>query len=338
MKLSASFLILSSTLVASEARSSLRRELATSIPTSSVTTYVPTYNDAAFNETDDNGLEEPALTEEIQSEITVETVTSSTAALGEGLMDGPGKPDDMEDMPEHNETMADTMADFFKPEKPEHNDTMVHPGMFHDDNETFADQDHMMHGLKPTPNNSFTDESMPMHESGPHGPKSFQELVDDKCASFECPASSNSTCPTPPEPADVNGTEMMAPPKPFGMNMTEGMGPLELDDMNMTDSMSLPEPLEGNMTGPMGMGGHGPKHSPERALKPHHKPEELLACACCEGATVDEITETGVDVSGLAFLVGYDPSAATVYDNGSSLNSLFFSSAVVGAAALALFL
>jgi hypothetical protein len=124
------------------------------------------------------------------------------------------------------------------------------------------------------------------------------------------------------------------------MNMTDDddddmAGPPEPLDMNMTG----PEFANDNMTGPKD--GPPPKHPGERSLKPHHKPEDLLACACCEGATVEEIAQTGVDTSGLAFLVGYDPSAATVYDNGSnsrSLNSLVVSSVVVGGAVLALFL
>jgi hypothetical protein len=45
----------------------------------------------------------------------------------------------------------------------------------------------------------------------------------------------------------------------------------------------------------------------------------------------------GVNTSNLALLQGYEPSA-TVHDHGSSLNSLVFSSVVVGAAVLALFL
>jgi hypothetical protein len=58
-----------------------------------------------------------------------------------------------------------------------------------------------------------------------------------------------------------------------------------------------------------------------------------------EGVSGNEtMAVNGTDTSGLALLKGYDPSVAAVYDNGSSLNSLVFSSAVVGAAAFVLFL
>jgi hypothetical protein len=311
MKLSASLLLLTSALATSQARSSQLRELSGS----STPTYSPTISDVSFNGTDDNAEDVPeAMAPEPNPEEDMmnapETTTPSMFQEGEApeaeVMGGPGH--DMEGpagLAERNETMFDsdeTMAapEQLKPEhdKPERNDTM----MVGKTNETFADMG-----------------------PGSHGPpRGFQELVDDKCASYECPMTSNSTCPTPPDAFDRNATEeMMAPPEP-------------LDGMNMTDGESFGPPLDENKTEDKGLApqdGPGKHGGPERWLKPkHHGPEALLECACCEGVTVDELDSTGVDVSGLAFLVGYDPSAATTYDNGSNLNSLVFSSAVAAVA------
>jgi hypothetical protein len=370
MKLSASFLLVASTLAAAQARSSLRRELAEDVSP----TYMPT-DFSEFNATDDDASsmpEEAAPAEEHMAVAAEETATSSTvgASAEEGMSpvamdEPPAKPEEGVDetmaepdlfKPESNDTVAEMdEKPAPKHEKPERNDTMMadEPLHLHNDNETLPVGGPKHNGLKPEGNSSMA----AMNEKERPGPKGFQDLVDDKCATFVCPSSSNSTCPSPPGAEDVNGTDVTPPskPEPLDKNMTAELGPPEPLDMNMTyddddDTTSPPEPLLAinttqdmgppNMTGPTEEGpSDGPKHSPERALKPsHHKPEDLLACACCEGATVEEIAQTGVDTSGLAFLVGYDPSAATVYDNASSrLNSLVVSSVVFGAV-LALFL
>ena len=341
MKLSTSVLLLSTTIATSQARSSLRRELieATPVPTASVTTYLPTYSG---NATDDDGnqLIMPELQTEVADpiqDIAGEESTPEDPMGGKDTMEGPEKPDkdehdmmmgeELSMMANDNETMVESEP--FMPEpKPEHekphlNDTMVHEGLIEAEiNGTIAgdDDDEDLPSMKPEkPHHNATigheemsleDEGelkpIPMHEKGP-GPKGFQELVDDKCASFECPMISNSTCPSPPEPSIKNSTEEIAPFELSDGNETESKGPLGPKDS--PGPKGEPEPMP----------------SSERELKPHHKPEELLACACCEGVTVEEIEGTGVDVSGLAFLVGYDPSAVTSYDNGSSLNSIALS-------------
>ena len=351
MKLSTSFLLLSTTFVTSQAQSSLRRGLidATSVPTASVTTYLPTYSG---NATDDDGNE--LLMPEVQTQVVatnqdIAAETTSTEPSPKDPTGGPEKPDKEEDammmeqelsmMFNENEVM-DEDEPFMPSPKPEHekphlNDTMIHEEMFESEtNETLVDDDDEglpgdkhEHG-KPHLNDTVSGEETPMsedklkpspmHEKVP-GPKGFQELVDDKCASFECPMLSNSTCPTPPEPLDKNSTEGK-------------IVPFELTDGNETEA----EGPKGTKNGPGPKGKDEPMPSSERELKPHHKPEELLACACCEGVTVEEIEETGVDVSGLAFLVGYDPSAVTSYDNGSSLNSIAVSGIAMTASTVVL--
>lgn len=328
MKVSASIILLASSLATiSQARSTFRGlSDASSTPTSSVTTYLPTY-DVALNETDDDspGLpEEQGLTATLSIEETSTETTPTNEVIKETPEAGPGA-----DAALFDETDDEPLP----PPEPERNDTVVTPALFSeggDSNETAA-LDHGMDGPPPphVADGGDSNETSFVHDHGPKGPgleldpegnstaastddggnvddnargppppADLQGLVDDKCATFDCSAVSNSTCPSPKEPSD--------------RNMTEGEGP------------------------------PGPGKGPKRELKPGGEkpdPKELLACACCEGVTIEEFNATGVDVSGLAFLVGSNPSAATTYDNSANLNSLVFSSsfALLATAVLAVF-
>jgi len=293
-----------------------------------VTTYLPTY-DGALNGTDDDsqGLpEEQGLTPTPDEVMSIEESSTETTAPNEIIQETP------EDGPGASATsFNETIDEPLPPAGAELDDTVATPALFSeggDSNETFA-LDHGNDGPPPAhlaggvdsnetsavhnhgpggpgldPEGNFTvastDDGGNVEDNarGPPAPADLQELVDNKCATFDCSAAGNSTCPSPNEPSDRNATEDKGPP--------------------------------------------GPGEGPKRELKPGGEkpdPKELLACACCEGVTVEELNSTGVDVSGLAFLVGFNPSASTSSDNSANLNSLVLSSsfALVATVVLAVF-
>eukprot|EP00804_Cyclotella_cryptica_P012326 CCRYP_018202-RA/>CCRYP_018202-RA protein AED:0.03 eAED:0.03 QI:220/1/1/1/0/0/2/548/330 len=329
MKVAASILLLAFSLATvSQARSTIRGlSDASSTPTTSATTYLPTY-EGAFNETNDDSQGPPAEQPTPDEVMSVQESSTETTAPIEIMKDTPEA-----GLGTAAASFNETDDEPLPPARPERNDTMSTASLFSDggdSNETSS----LNHGKDGPPPAHFADggnsnETSAVHDHGPKGPgleqdaegnftaastddggnvednargppapPDFQALVDDKCASFDCSAAGNSTCPSPNQPSDRNATE--------------DKGPL------------------------------GPGKGPKRELKPGAEkpdPQELLACACCEGVTVEEFNSTGVDVSGLAFLVGYNPSAATLSDNSANLNSLVFSSsfALVATAVLVLF-
>ncbi|KAL7479260.1 hypothetical protein ACHAW6_004993 [Cyclotella cf. meneghiniana] len=332
MKVSASIILIASSLATISQALSTFRGLsdASPTPTSSVTTYLPTY-ETALNGTDDDS---PGLPDEQGFAPTPDVVMSNEASSTETTA-----PDDIiKEPPEAGQGAAatsfnETDDEQLPPPGQDRNDTSAPPASFSeggdttetsaldhgmnghppghladggDSNETAAGHDHGPKGpgLEQDPESNFTapstddGENVEDNSRGPPPPADLQGLVDDKCATFDCSAVNNYTCPSPKQPADRNATEGEGPP--------------------------------------------GPEKGPKRELKPGGEkpdPKELLACACCEGVTIDEFNATGVDVSGLAFLVGSNPSAATSSDNSANLNSLVFSSsfAILATAVLAVF-